>query len=117
MVEKYGQEIHGIVHNTGGGQTKCVKYIDGNVRLIKDNLFPPPPIFQLIQEASKIDYREMYQVFNMGNRLDVYTSEVIANEIISLAATFNIEAQIIGRVEAADKKELVIKSAFGEYVF
>ena len=117
VVEKYGQDIHGIVHNTGGGQTKCMKYIDGNVRLIKDNLFTPPPIFQLIQEASKIDYREMYQVFNMGNRLDIYTSEVIANEIISLAATFNIEAQIIGRVEAADKKELVIKSAFGEFVF
>jgi phosphoribosylformylglycinamidine cyclo-ligase len=117
VVEKYGHEIHGIVHNTGGGQTKCMKYIDGNVRLIKDNLFTPPPIFQLIQEASKIDYREMYQVFNMGNRLDIYTSEVIANEIISLAATFNIEAQIIGRVEAADKKELVIKSAFGEFVF
>ncbi|HOZ50392.1 MAG TPA: AIR synthase-related protein [Chitinophagaceae bacterium] len=117
VVEKYGQEIHGIVHNTGGGQTKCMKYIDGNVRLIKDNLFTPPPIFQLIQEASKIDYREMYQVFNMGNRLDIYTSEVIANEIISLAATFNIDAQIIGRVEAAEKKELVIKSEFGEFVF
>jgi phosphoribosylformylglycinamidine cyclo-ligase len=117
VVEKYGQDIHGIVHNTGGGQTKCMKYIDGNVRLIKDNLFTPPPIFQLIQEASKIDYREMYQVFNMGNRLDIYTSEVIANEIISLAATFNIDAQIIGRVEAAEKKELVIKSEFGEFVF
>jgi phosphoribosylformylglycinamidine cyclo-ligase len=117
VVEKYGQQIHGIVHNTGGGQTKCMKYIDGNVRLIKDNLFTPPLIFDLIQQASGIDYREMYQVFNMGNRLDVYTSAAIAEEIIALAASFNIDAQIVGRVEAAEKKELVIRSAFGEFVF
>lgn len=117
MVEKYGQQIHGIVHNTGGGQTKCMKYIDGNVRLIKDNLCTPPLIFDLIQQASGIDYREMYQVFNMGNRLDVYTSAAIAEEIIALAASFNIDAQIVGRVEAAEKKELVIRSAFGEFVF
>jgi phosphoribosylformylglycinamidine cyclo-ligase len=117
VVEKYGQQIHGIVHNTGGGQTKCMKYIDGNVRLIKDNLFTPPLIFDLIQQASGIDYREMYQVFSMGNRLDVYTSAAIAEEIIALAASFNIDAQIVGRVEAAEKKELVIRSAFGEFVF
>jgi len=74
-------------------------------------------IFDLIQQASGIDYREMYQVFNMGNRLDVYTSAAIAEEIIALAASFNIDAQIVGRVEAAEKKELVIRSAFGEFVF
>lgn len=117
VVEKYGSAIHGIVHNTGGGQTKCMKYIDGNVRMIKDNLFAPPLIFNLIKEASNIDYKEMYQVFNMGNRLDIYTSETIAHDIISLAASFNIEARIIGRVEAAEKKELVIRSEFGEFVF
>lgn len=117
VVEKFGSDIHGIVHNTGGGQTKCMKYIDGNVRLIKDNLFAPPLIFNLIQEASGIGYNEMYQVFNMGNRLDIYTSETIAKEIISMAAGFNIEASIIGRVEAAEKKELVIRSEFGEFVF
>ncbi len=117
VIEKYGQSIHGIVHNTGGGQTKCMKYIDTNVRLIKDNLFTPPLIFKLIQEASQIDYREMYQVFNMGNRLDMYTSQANAEEIISLAAQFNIEAQLVGRVEAADKKELIIRGPFGEFVF
>jgi phosphoribosylformylglycinamidine cyclo-ligase len=117
VVETYGQSIHGIVHNTGGGQTKCMKYIDSKVRVIKDNLFTPPLIFNLIQQASQIDYKEMYQVFNMGNRLDVYTSQTIAEEIIALAATFNIDARIVGRVEAAEKKELVIRSEFGEFVF
>jgi len=117
IIEKYSKNIHGIVHNTGGGQTKCLKYIVGNVRLVKDNLFSLPLVFKLIQEASHADYREMYQVFNMGNRLDIYTSLTIAEEIIELAATMNIKAQIIGRVESAEIKELVIKSEFGEFVY
>lgn len=117
ILERFGPEIHGLVHNTGGGQTKCMKYIPGKVRLVKDQLFEQPLIFKLIQEASGIGYREMYQVFNMGNRLDLYCNEAIANDIIAIANSFSIEARIIGRVEAAAQKELLIRSEFGEFVF
>lgn len=115
VVEKFQQEIHGIVHNTGGAQTKCLKYISNPVRLIKDNLFNPPPIFDMIQEASKISYQEMYQVFNMGTRLEIYTPEKNAETIISIAKQYDVAAQIVGRVESSVKKELVIKSSFGEF--
>jgi phosphoribosylformylglycinamidine cyclo-ligase len=101
-------KIYGLVHCSGGGQTKCLKYIPENVKVIKDNLFAPPEIFKKIQQASKSDDREMYQVFNMGCRMEIYTDEDFAENIISQAAAFNIDAQIIGRVEASDKKELVI---------
>ena len=101
-------KIYGLVHCSGGGQTKCLKYIPENVKVIKDNLFDPPEIFKKIQQASKSDNREMYQVFNMGCRMEIYTDEYFAENIISQAAAFNIDAQIIGRVEASDKKELVI---------
>jgi phosphoribosylformylglycinamidine cyclo-ligase len=117
LVEKFRNQIHGIVHSTGGGQTKCMKYIDGNVMLIKDNLFITPLIFQLIQEACKIDYREMYQVFNMGTRLEIYTQPEFADEIITLANSFSLDAQIIGRVETSDTKKLIIKSEFGEFEY
>lgn len=117
VLEKFGNEIHGIVHNTGGGQTKCMKYIDANVRIVKDNLFAPPQIFQLIQESSKADDREMYQVFNMGCRLEMYTNESVAQEIIKISKSFNIDAQIIGRVETAEKKSLVVKTPNGEVVY
>ena len=101
-------KIYGLVHCSGGGQTKCLKYIPENVKVIKDNLFDPPEIFKKIQQASKSDDREMYQVFNMGCRMEIYTDEDFAENIISQAAAFNIDAQIIGRVEASEKKELVI---------
>jgi phosphoribosylformylglycinamidine cyclo-ligase len=117
IVEQYRHGIHGIVHNTGGGQTKCLKYITSNVKLIKDNLFSPPSIFNLIHEASKIDYQEMYQVFNMGTRLEIYTSAHLANEMIALANTFDIEAKIVGSVVGSDKKELLIKNEFGEFAY
>jgi phosphoribosylformylglycinamidine cyclo-ligase len=109
--------IHGIVHNTGGGQTKCMKYIDAPVRMIKDNLFEPPAVFNLIQESSNTDYREMYQVFNMGSRLEVYTSAEQSDKILRLAEGFGIEAQIVGRVEAAETKQLIVRSAFGEFIY
>ena len=101
-------KIYGLIHCSGGGQTKCLKYIPENVKVIKDNLFDPPEIFKKIQQASKSDDREMYQVFNMGCRMEIYTDEDFAKNIISQAAAFNIDAQIIGRVEASEKKELVI---------
>jgi phosphoribosylformylglycinamidine cyclo-ligase len=101
--------IHGLIHCSGGGQTKCLKYLPTNLRIIKDNLFEPPVIFKLIQAASKADDREMYQVFNMGTRLEIYTDTKNADAIIGVAKNFGVEAQIIGRVEESEKKELHIK--------
>ncbi len=117
VVEKYRDQLHGIVHNTGGAQTKCLKYFENPVCIVKDNLFTPPTIFDLIQEASKISYHEMYQVFNMGTRLEMYTDEHTAQAIIDIAASFNVQAQIVGRVEASTKKEMKIRSQFGEFTF
>ena len=110
-------KIYGLIHCSGGGQTKCLKYIPENVRVIKDNLFETPQIFKEIQEASGADDREMYQVFNMGCRMEIYTDENFASSIIDTAATFNIDAQVIGRLEESDKKGLVIKTKNGEIVF
>lgn len=109
--------VHGLIHCSGGGQTKCMKYMPGNVRIVKDNLFEPPIIFQLIQEASGTDGKEMYQVFNMGTRMEVYTDEKNADLMISIAKKFQVDAQVIGRVEASDKKELVIKTQQTEMLF
>ena len=103
--------IHGLIHCSGGGQTKCLKYVPENVRIIKDKLFEPPVIFNILQKASGADDREMYQVFNMGTRLEMYTDEKNADQLISVARQFGVEAQIIGRVEAADKKELTIRQS------
>jgi phosphoribosylformylglycinamidine cyclo-ligase len=109
LLENNFDAIHGLIHCSGGGQTKCLKYLPGNFRIVKDNLFEPPIIFKLIQEASKSDDREMYQVFNMGTRLEVYTNEKDADTIINVSKSFGVEAQIIGRVEESEKKELQIK--------
>ena len=109
LLENNFEKISGLIHCSGGGQTKCLKYIPENVRVVKDNLFEPPIIFKLIQEASESDDKEMYQVFNMGCRMEIYTDEDFASAIIDAAKSFNIDAQIIGRVEDSDKKELVIK--------
>ncbi len=105
-------QIHGMVHCSGGGQTKILHFID-NLHVIKDNLFPVPPLFQLIQEQSKTDWKEMYQVFNCGHRMEIYLPEAIANDIIEIAESFGVQAQIIGRVEASDAKKLTIKSEYG----
>ncbi len=117
ILENNFDKIYGLIHCSGGGQTKCLKYIPENVRVIKDNLFSPPEIFQKIQEASKADNREMYQVFNMGCRMEIYTDEDFAKKVVSLASEFNIDAQIIGRVEASGKKELVIEVDGEKLVF
>ena len=109
--------VHGMIHCSGGGQTKCMKYIPGNARIIKDNLFEPPIIFQLIQKASRADDKEMYQVFNMGTRMEIYTSDKNADTLIGIAKKFDVDAQIIGRVDKSEKKELLIKIRDAELWF
>lgn len=109
LLEENFDAVHGLIHCSGGGQTKCLKYVPDNVRVVKDNLFTAPVIFDLIQKASKADNREMYQVFNMGCRLEVYTTEKNAGAVINTATQFGIDARVIGRVEASEKQELVIK--------
>lgn len=117
LLDKYFDQITGLIHCSGGGQTKCMKYLPKPLRIVKDNLFAPAPIFQLIQENSGADDREMYQVFNMGHRLEVFTDAATAPLLIAEGAKLGIEAQIVGRVEAAEKKELILKTAKGELVY
>jgi phosphoribosylformylglycinamidine cyclo-ligase len=120
LLENHFNAVAGLIHCSGGGQTKCMKYMPGGVRVVKDNLFPAPKIFQLIQQSSGADDREMYQVFNMGCRLEVYTNEKNADDVISLANRFGIDAQVIGRVEAAGSNSLSLKTPSGasvEYSF
>ncbi len=114
ILEEHYDSISGLIHCSGGGQTKCMKYVPEKIRIVKDNLFFPPEIFKIIQNSSGADDKEMYQVFNMGCRLEIYTNEMTAKGIITIARRFNIDAQIIGRVEASDKKELVIKTGDAE---
>ena len=109
LFENHFDKINGIIHCSGGGQTKCMKYMPGDFKIIKDNLFTPPPVFQLIQANSGASLREMYEVFNMGCRMEIYCDEKYAQEIIDIAASFAIDAQIIGRVEADVKKTLEIR--------
>ena len=117
ILEKYSpNEIHGMVHCSGGAQTKVLHFVD-NVHVIKDNLFPVPPLFKLIQENSGTDWKEMYQVFNCGHRMEVYVPENIAQDIIAISKSFNVDAQIVGRVEASDKKELTITSEYGTFKY
>lgn len=110
--------LHGIIHCSGGGQTKVLKFVKG-VHIIKDNLFATPPLFKLIQQESKTDWKEMYQVFNMGHRMEIYTDEKAASQIISISKSFGVDAQIIGRVEkSADKKnKLTIRSKHDEFIY
>lgn len=110
------KEIYGMVHCSGGAQTKVLHFVK-DVHVIKDNLFTVPPLFKLIQEESKTDWKEMYQVFNMGHRMELYVDESIADEIIQISRSFNVEAKIVGRVEASDSKKLTIKSEFGEFEY
>lgn len=110
------KEIHGIVHCSGGAQTKVLHYVD-NVHIIKDNLFDIPPLFKMIHEQSHTEWKEMYKVFNMGHRLEFYVNEKTAQEIISIAHGFNIEAKIVGRVEKHSGKQVTVKSTKGEFVY
>ena len=115
ILEKYTpKEVHGMVHCSGGAQTKVLHFVD-NVHIIKDNLFPVPPLFKLIQEQSKTDWKEMYQVFNCGHRMEIYLPEEIAADIISISESFGVAAQIVGRVESSTSKSLTIKSEYGTF--
>ena len=117
ILSKYNSnEIHGMVHCSGGAQTKVLHFVD-NVHVIKDNLFPVPPLFQLIQEQSKTDWKEMYQVFNCGHRMELYVPAEVAQDIIEISKSFNIDAQIVGRVEKSDSKKLTIISEYGIFEY
>jgi phosphoribosylformylglycinamidine cyclo-ligase len=116
ILKEYRSVINGIVHCSGGAQTKVLHFID-NLHIIKDNLLPIPPLFELIQSQSRTDWKEMYKVFNMGHRLEVYTDEKYAQNIISIAQSFDIEAQIIGRVEASEKKKVTVRSEKGVFEY
>jgi len=116
MLEVHRKDIHGMVHCSGGAQTKILHFID-NLHIIKDNLFDLPPLFKLIQEQSGTDWQEMYQVFNMGHRMELYVPEAIAQDLIAISKSFNVNAQIVGRVEASSTKKLTIKSTFGTFKY
>ena len=117
ILKKYTSEsIHGMVHCSGGAQTKILHFID-QLHIIKDNMFEVPPLFKLIQEQSKTDWREMYQVFNCGHRLEVYVPSKIAKDIIDISNSFGIDAKIIGRVESSTSKQLTIKSEYGIFEY
>jgi len=116
IIEKMHSEIHGMVHCSGGGQTKVMHFID-NMHLVKNNLLPVPPLFRFIHEQSGTAWEEMYKVFNMGHRFEIYTDQKNASEIISIAAGFNLEAKIIGYCEASEKKVLTINSEFGTFEY
>jgi phosphoribosylformylglycinamidine cyclo-ligase len=117
ILSKYNSnQIHGMVHCSGGAQTKVLHFVN-NVHVIKDNLFPVPPLFQLIQENSKTDWKEMYQVFNCGHRMELYVPAEVAQDIIEISKSFHIDAQIVGRVEASDRKKLTIVSEYGTFEY
>jgi len=117
MLSKFDSNtIHGMVHCSGGAQTKILHFVD-NLHIIKDDLFEVPPLFQLIQENSGTDWKEMYQVFNMGHRMELYVSPEIAEDIISISKSFDVDAKIVGRVENAEEKKLTIHSEFGTYTY
>lgn len=117
ILEEYtASDVHGMVHCSGGAQTKILHFVD-NLHIIKDNLFEVPPLFQLIQEQSKTDWKEMYQVFNCGHRMELYVDESRAEDIIAIANSFNIPAKVVGRVEASDTKKLTISSTYGTFEY
>lgn len=116
VLDNFRGRISGMIHCSGGAQTKVLHFVD-NVHIIKDNMFPVPPLFKIIQEQSKTEWKEMYKVFNMGHRFEIYCGAEIADEIISISKSFNIDAQIIGKVEPFDGKKLTIKSENGEYTY
>jgi len=116
ILDAYRGQVHGMVHCSGGAQTKVLHFID-KLHIIKDNLFPVPPLFKLIQEESKTSWQEMYKVFNMGHRMELYVPQEIAAELISISQSFGVDAQIIGRVEKADTKKVTVTSEFGVFEY
>lgn len=117
LLDTLRPHIHGMVHCSGGAQTKILHFIGDNCRVIKDNLFPVPPLFQTIKEQSNTPWSEMYKVFNMGHRMEVYLSPEHAEEVMAISRSFNIDARIIGRIEPSDRKTLIIRSEYGEFTY
>lgn len=117
LLDAKKDKIHGLIHCTGGGQTKVIKFLEPGLRVRKDNLFAPPPLFELIQSESGASWREMYQVFNMGQRLEVYLSENEAQEVIAIAKALNIDARIVGHVDKADQREVVLETIHGDFTY
>ncbi len=116
VLKELGNHIHGVVHCSGGAQTKVLHFIEG-LHVIKDNLFEIPPLFKLIQEASGTDWKEMYKVFNMGHRMEIYLPSSFAQQVINTALSFGVQARVVGRVETSDQKQVTVKSEAGEFVY
>lgn len=116
ILKEFKHQIHGAVHCSGGAQTKVLHFVDG-LHIIKDDLFEIPPLFKAIQEESGTDWKEMYKVFNMGHRLELYVPEDIADELISISESFNVRAKVIGRVEKSDEKQVTVRSVKGEFIY
>jgi phosphoribosylformylglycinamidine cyclo-ligase len=117
MLNEIKSGVHGIVHCSGGAQTKVLHFLNDKLHVIKDNLFELPPLFKMIQEQSQTDFKEMYKVFNMGHRMEIYCDEAVAQKIVAISQSFNIEAKVIGRVEAYSQKQVTILSSYGEFVY
>ena len=117
ILSKFNSDtVHGMIHCSGGAQTKILHFVDA-LHIVKDNMFPIPPLFKMIQEQSKTDWKEMYQVFNCGHRMEIYVSSEVADNIITISKSYNVNAQIVGRVEASEKKKLTITSEFGTFEY
>ncbi|MBN9482452.1 MAG: phosphoribosylformylglycinamidine cyclo-ligase [Bacteroidetes bacterium 43-93] len=117
VLQQHFDKIHGIIHCSGGGQSKCLHYLPAALRVVKNNLLPVPPLFTMIQQSAKTDWKEMYQVFNMGQRLEIFTDKETAQSIVEISKSFNIDAQISGFVENAEQKEVVIESPYGTFSY
>ena len=116
IIDKYRHQIHGLIHCSGGAQTKVMNFVN-NLHVIKDNMFPVPPLFKLIKEQSGTSWDEMYKVFNMGHRMEIYVAPELAEDIIAISKEFNIDARVIGRCEAYEGKKLTIRSEYGEFIY
>jgi phosphoribosylformylglycinamidine cyclo-ligase len=117
ILKEYRGKIDGLVHCSGGAQTKVLHFLNDDCCVIKDNLFPIPPLFSMIQEQSKTDWKEMHKVFNMGHRMEIYTDEKTAEDLINISKSFNVDAQIVGRVEKSETKSVKIYSPYGEFIY
>jgi len=117
VLQQHFDQIHGIIHCSGGGQSKCLHYLPSALRVVKNNLLPVPPLFTMIQQSAKTDWKEMYQVFNMGQRLEIFTDKETAASIVEISKSFNIDAQVSGYVENAGHKEVVIESPYGTFSY
>lgn len=116
VLSQFRKDVHGIVHCSGGGQTKILHFID-RLHIIKDNLFDPPALFKILQQESGVSWREMYQVFNMGHRMEMYLPAPLSSAVIDIAKSFGVEAQVIGHVEASEEKKLTIESSHGQFIY